>query len=93
MAAPPLDEGAVKVIEADYDIPYQGHTAFSPAHAMADPSNGLMTIYSNDMKSYGMRTGVATFLGIPRDKVRVILPNFPIKFGSCPGMCNCVSYL
>ena len=36
--------GAARVIEADYEIPYQGHTAFSPAHAMADPSNGQMTI-------------------------------------------------
>jgi len=73
--------GAAKIIEADYEIPYQGHTAFSPAHAMADPSNGLMTIYSNDMKSYGMRTGVATFLGMPRDKVRVIWMEGPQGFG------------
>jgi nicotinate dehydrogenase subunit B len=73
--------GAAKIIEADYDIPYQGHTAFSPAHALADPSNGLMTIYSNDMKSYGMRAGVATFLGMPRDKVRVIWMEGPQGFG------------
>ena len=57
------------------------NTAFSPAHALADPSNGLMTIYSNDMKSYGMRTGVATFLGMPRDKVRVIWMEGPQGFG------------
>src|SRR3984957_10667616 len=73
--------GAAKIIEADYEIPYQGHTAFSPAHALADPSNGLMTIYSNDMKSYGMRTGVATFLGMPRDKVRVVWMEGPQGFG------------
>ncbi len=73
--------GAVKAIEADYDIPFQGHTAFSPAHAMADPSNGQMTIYSNDMKSYGMRRGVAEFLGIPREKVRVVWMEGPQGFG------------
>ncbi len=73
--------GAAKVIEADYDVPFQGHTAFSPAHAMADPSNGQMTIYSNDMKSYGMRRGVATFLGMPRDKVRVVWMEGPQGFG------------
>src|SRR5271156_949433 len=73
--------GAAKVIEADYDIPFQGHTAISPAHALADPSNGQMTIYSNDMKSYGMRTGVATFLGMPRDKVRVVWMEGPQGFG------------
>jgi CO/xanthine dehydrogenase Mo-binding subunit len=73
--------GAAKIIEADYDVPYQGHTAFGPAHAMADPSNGLMTVYSNDMKSYGMRRGVANFLGMPQDKVRVVWMEGPQGFG------------
>jgi CO/xanthine dehydrogenase Mo-binding subunit len=72
---------AAKVIEADYDIPFQGHTAISPAHALADPSNGQMTIYSNDMKSYGMRRGVAEFLGIPRENVRVVWMEGPQGFG------------
>ena len=58
---------AAKTIEAEYEIPFQGHTAFGPAHATADPSNGQMTIYSNDMKTYGMRRGIATFLGMPQD--------------------------
>jgi CO/xanthine dehydrogenase Mo-binding subunit len=73
--------GAAKVIEADYEIPFQGHTALAPAHAMADPSNGQMTIYSNDMKSYGMRNGIATFLGMPRDRVRVVWMEGPQGFG------------
>ena len=73
--------GAAKVIEAEYDVPFQGHTAISPAHAMADPSNGQMTIYSNDMKSYGMRNGVAQFLGIPREQVRVVWMEGPQGYG------------
>ena len=72
---------AAKVVEAEYDVPFQGHTAIGPAHAMADPSNGQMTIYSNDMKSYGMRSGVADFLGIPRDKVRVVWMEGPQAYG------------
>jgi CO/xanthine dehydrogenase Mo-binding subunit len=64
--------GAASVIEAEYDVPFQGHTALGPAHAMADPSNDQLTIYSNDMKSYGLRTGVAEFLKMPRDRVRVV---------------------
>ena len=74
-------KGAAKVIEAEYEVPFQGHTAISPAHATADPSNGQMTIYSNDMKSYGMRTGVAQFLGMPRDKVRVVWMEGPQGYG------------
>jgi CO/xanthine dehydrogenase Mo-binding subunit len=72
---------AAKIVEAEYDIPFQGHTAFGPAHATADPSNGQMTIYSNDMKSYGMRNGVATFLAMPRDRVRVIWMEGPQGYG------------
>jgi nicotinate dehydrogenase subunit B len=73
--------GAAKVIQAEYEVPFQGHTAIAGAHATADPSNGQMTIYSNDMKSYGMRNGVARFLGMPRDKVRVVWMEGPQGFG------------
>ena len=72
---------AAKVLEAEYRIPFQGHTAFAGAHAMADPSNGQMTVYSNDMKTYGMRRGVATFLGMPQDRVRVVYMQGPQGFG------------
>ncbi|PYQ80206.1 MAG: xanthine dehydrogenase, partial [Acidobacteria bacterium] len=73
--------GAAKVLEAVYDVPFQGHTAIGPAHATADPSNDQMTIYSNDMKSYGLRNGVAQFLQMPRDRVRVIWMDGPQAFG------------
>ncbi len=72
---------AAKIIEAEYEVPFQGHTAFAGAHATADPSDGQMTIYSNDMKSYGMRNGVATFLGMPRENVRVVWMQGPQGFG------------
>jgi nicotinate dehydrogenase subunit B len=72
---------AAKVIEAAYEIPFQGHTAFAGAHAIADPSNGQMTVYSNDMKSYSMRTGVAAFLDMPRERVRVVYMQGPQCFG------------
>lgn len=73
--------GAAKVIEAEYDVPFQGHTSIGPAHAMADPSNDQMTIYSNDMKSYGLRNGVAQFLQMPRDRVRVVWMEGPQGYG------------
>jgi nicotinate dehydrogenase subunit B len=72
---------AAKIIEAEYEIPFQGHTAFGPAHATADPSNGQMTVYSNDMKTYGMRRGLASFLGMPQEGVRVVYMQGPQGFG------------
>jgi nicotinate dehydrogenase subunit B len=74
-------KAAAKVIEAEYEIPFQGHTALGPAHAMADPSNDQLTIYSNDMKSYGLRDGVAELLKIPRDRVRVVWMEGPQAYG------------
>jgi CO/xanthine dehydrogenase Mo-binding subunit len=73
--------GAASRVEAEYEVPFQGHTSIGPAHATADPSNGQMTIYSNDMKSYGLRNGVAEFLQMPRDRVRVIWMDGPQAFG------------
>jgi CO/xanthine dehydrogenase Mo-binding subunit len=74
-------EHAAKIVEAEYEMPFQGHTAFAPAHALADPSNDQMTVYSNDMKSYGMRNGIAQFLGMPRDRVRVVWMEGPQGYG------------
>jgi nicotinate dehydrogenase subunit B len=73
--------GAAKTIEAEYEIPFQGHTALGGAHATADPTSGQMTLYSNDMKSYGMRRCVAAFLGMPEDRVRVVWMQGPQGFG------------
>ena len=72
---------AARVIDAEYEIPFQGHTAFAGACALADPSNGQMTVYSNDMKSYSMRTGVAAFLAMPKERVRVVYMQGPQCFG------------
>jgi nicotinate dehydrogenase subunit B len=72
---------AAKIVEAEYEVPFQGHTAIGPAHATADPSNGQMTIYSNDMKSYGLRNGVAEFLQMPREQVRVVWMEGPQGYG------------
>ena len=73
--------GAATIVEAEYDFPFQGHTAIGPAHGLADPSDGQMTIYSNDMKPYSLRTGVADFLGMPREQVRVIWMQGPQLYG------------
>lgn len=88
-SSPPVETGdvdtamlsAAKTVQAEYDVPFQGHTAFGPAHALADPSNGQLTIYSNDMKSYGLRTGVAQFLEIPKEQIRVVWMQGPQAYG------------
>ena len=74
-------DAAVSVVEASYDVPFQGHTAIGPAHGLADPSGGGMTVYTNDMKPYSHRTGIAEFLGLPPEEVRVIWMDGPQLYG------------
>ncbi len=74
-------KGGARIIEAEFEVPFQGHSSIGPAHALADPSDGQMTIYSNDMKAYSLRTGVAKFLGMPRDQVRVVYKDGPQVYG------------
>ena len=74
-------DAAATVVDAAYDVPFQGHTAIGPAHALADPSDGQMTIYTNDMKPYSHRTGIAEFLDMPPDRVRVIWMDGPQLYG------------
>ena len=74
-------KGAARVVEAEYEVPFQGHTAIGPAHALADPTGDQLTIYTNDMKSYGHRNGVAQFLGLPRERVRVVYMDGPQVYG------------
>ena len=74
-------KGAAHVIEAEFEVPFQGHSSIGPAHALADPSDGQMTIYTNDMKAYSHRTGVAKFLDMPREKVRVLYMDGPQVYG------------
>jgi CO/xanthine dehydrogenase Mo-binding subunit len=72
---------AAQILEAEYEVPFQGHTAIGPAFALADPSDNQLTIYSNDMKTYGLRIGVAAFLGLPREHVRVVYMDGPQVYG------------
>jgi CO/xanthine dehydrogenase Mo-binding subunit len=74
-------KGAARVVEAEYEVPFQGHTAIGPAHALADPTGDQLTIYTNDMKSYGHRNGVARFLGLARERVRVVYMDGPQVYG------------
>ena len=74
-------KGAARVVEAEYEVPFQGHTAIGPAHALANLSDGNITVYTNDMKSYGHRNGIAQFLGLPRERVRVVYMDGPQVYG------------
>jgi nicotinate dehydrogenase subunit B len=63
---------AARVIEAEYECPFQSHARMGPSVGVADVSAGLATIYSDTQKPHFHRQGISKLLGLPEDKVRVI---------------------
>ncbi|HTQ99773.1 MAG TPA: molybdopterin cofactor-binding domain-containing protein [Candidatus Acidoferrum sp.] len=72
---------AAKKIEAEYEVPFQSHARMGPSVGVADVSNGEALIYSDTQKSHDTRDGLAKFLGLPPDKVRVVWKPGPGSYG------------
>jgi CO/xanthine dehydrogenase Mo-binding subunit len=64
--------GAATVLEHTYFLPYHSHGMMGPSCAVADWRDDGLTIWSGTQWPDGTRTDVATMLGIPRDKVRLV---------------------
>ena len=78
-------KNAAKVIEAEYEWPFQSHASMGPACALVEIKDGQegkrVTCWSGTQKSHFVQEGVATATGIPVDKVRVIYASGPGSYG------------
>ncbi len=72
---------AAKVIEAEYEWPYQSHAGMGPACAMVEIKDGNVTCYTGSQKSHFVQQGIAATIGIPVEKVRVIWKTGPGSYG------------
>ncbi len=60
---------AARIVEADYDWPYQSHSSIGPACAVCEVKDGTATLWTGSSKPHYARDGVAKLLGLPVDKV------------------------
>src|SRR6185295_17163543 len=72
---------AAKVIEAEYEWPFQSHAAMGPACALIEIKDGKATCWSGTQKSHFVQQGVAATLGIPVDNVHVKYTPGPGSYG------------
>ena len=72
---------AARVIEAEYEWPFQSHAAMGPACALVEIKDGNVTCWTGTQKSHFVQNGLAGNLGIPRDKIRVIWQTGPGSYG------------
>jgi len=64
--------GRQKTIEATYTRPYQAHGSIGPACAVAQFTDGAMTVWSHTQGVYPDRAAIAEMLRLPPASVRVI---------------------
>src|SRR5439155_11336123 len=65
-------KNAARVIEAEYEWPFQSHASMGPACAIVDVKDGQATVWTGSAKSHYARDGVAAILGLPPDQVHGI---------------------
>jgi CO/xanthine dehydrogenase Mo-binding subunit len=73
--------GAARVVEAEYEWPFQSHASMGPACAVADVKGDEATVWTGSQKPHFTRDGVARLLGLPPYKVRGIWVMGPGSYG------------
>ncbi|MEE8350133.1 MAG: molybdopterin cofactor-binding domain-containing protein, partial [Acidobacteriota bacterium] len=74
-------EGAARVVEAEYEHPFQSHACMGPACALVDAKPDQVTVWTGSQKSHMTREGVSKILEVPIDKVRGIWVPGPGSYG------------
>jgi nicotinate dehydrogenase subunit B len=70
-----------RVVQAEYEWPFQSHASMGPACAIAELKDGACTVWTGSQKPHYVRDGVARLLGMPQDKVRAIWVTGPGSYG------------
>jgi CO/xanthine dehydrogenase Mo-binding subunit len=71
----------VKLVQAEYEWPFNSHASMGPACAVAEIDKGACTVWTGSQKPHFVRDGVARLLDLPMDKVRAIWVAGPGSYG------------
>jgi nicotinate dehydrogenase subunit B len=72
---------AARVVEAEYEWPFQSHASMGPACAVVDARADGVTVWTGSQKPHFTQLGVATLLGVPPEKVRAVWVPGPGSYG------------
>jgi nicotinate dehydrogenase subunit B len=72
---------APRVVEAEYEWPFQSHACMGPACALVEVKDSQVTCWTGSQKPHFVRDGIARTLGIPMDRVRAIWVRGPGSYG------------
>ena len=64
--------GGMRMVEAEYQWPFQSHSSMGPSAAVADVKKDSATIWTGSQKPHYARDGVANLLGMKPEQVHAI---------------------
>jgi isoquinoline 1-oxidoreductase len=70
-----------RTFNESYRIPYIAHVPLEPRAAVAEWSDGKLTVWTGTQRPFGVRTELAETFHIPEDRVRVIMPDMGSAYG------------
>jgi nicotinate dehydrogenase subunit B len=74
-------KSAARVIEAEYEWPFQSHASMGPACSLVEIKDGHVSCWSATQKSHFVQNGLADILQVPVEKVHVIFKPGPGSYG------------
>jgi CO/xanthine dehydrogenase Mo-binding subunit len=72
---------ATRVVEAEYEWPFQSHACMAPGCGVVDVQSDKVTVWTGSPKPHFCRDGVAAILGVPVHKVEGISMQFAGAYG------------
>ncbi len=74
-------KNAARVVEAEYEWPFQSHACMAPGCGVVDVQADKVTVWTGSPKPHFCRDGVAAILGVPAAKVEGISMPFAGAYG------------
>jgi nicotinate dehydrogenase subunit B len=68
-------------LEASYTVAYIAHTPMEPRAAVAEWTDGKLTVWTGTQRPFGVKTELAEAFSIPEKNVRVIMPDTGAGYG------------
>ena len=72
---------AARVVEAEYEWPFQSHACMGPACALVEIKDGQVNCWTGSQKPHFVQNGISGTLGIPTDKIHVVWVVGPGSYG------------
>jgi isoquinoline 1-oxidoreductase len=72
---------AARTFDASYRIPYIAHVPLEPRNAVAEWTDGKLTVWTGTQRPFGVRSELAAAFRLPEDRVRVIVPDTGSAYG------------